>query len=238
MSLQQLLDLSASHDIKKTEVSEDLLRENIDEIRDLISFYREYPDLFIDDIKGPDCVFKFRFTQRIFLRTIMRHRYVYCTFTRGFSKSFLAIMGLMLKAILFPGSKVFVTTGGKEQAAQITMSKVEEICKLIPVLQKEINWGRGVSKKSKDTVKYVFKNSSELDILAARESTRGQRRNGGVIEEVILVDETALNEIIIPTTNVDRNLPDGTTDPDEVVNQSQVYITFLIMEKRVHMKIY
>ena len=225
MSLQQLLDLSASHDIKKTEVSEDLLRENIDEIRDLISFYREYPDLFIDDIKGPDCVFKFRFTQRIFLRTIMRHRYVYCTFTRGFSKSFLAIMGLMLKAILFPGSKVFVTTGGKEQAAQITMSKVEEICKLIPVLQKEINWGRGVSKKSKDTVKYVFKNSSELDILAARESTRGQRRNGGVIEEVILVDETALNEIIIPTTNVDRNLPDGTTDPDEVVNQSQVYIT-------------
>ena len=27
------------------------------------------------------------------------------------------------------------------------------------------------------------------------------------------------------TTNVDRNLPDGTTDPDEVVNQSQTYIT-------------
>ena len=82
-----------------------------------------------------------------------------------------------------------------------------------------------MSKKSKDNVKYIFKNGSELDILAARESTRGQRRNGGVIEEVILVDETALNEIIIPTTNVDRNLPDGTTDPDEVVNQSQVYIT-------------
>ena len=34
-----------------------------------------------------------------------------------------------------------------------------------------------------------------------------------------------MNEIIIPTTNVDRNLPDGSTDPDEVVNQSQVYIT-------------
>ena len=113
MSLQQLLDLSASHNNKKSEVSEELLRENIDEIRDLIGFYREYPDLFIDDIKGPDCTFEFRFTQRIFLRTIMRHRYVYCVFTRGFSKSFLAIMGLMLKAILFPGSKVFVTTGGK-----------------------------------------------------------------------------------------------------------------------------
>lgn len=184
MSLENLLNLSASRAVVKEEISEARLIENIDAIRKQISFYREYPDIFVDDIKGPDCTFKFRFTQRIFLRAIMRHRYVYCVFTRGFSKSFLAIMGLMLKAILFPGSKVFVTTGGKEQAAMITISKVEEICKLIPALANEINWDRGVSKKSKDNVKYIFKNGSELDILAARESTRGQRRHGGVIEEV------------------------------------------------------
>ena len=225
MSLQNLLDLSSSHGMIKEEVSSQRLLNNLDALRDMIAFYREYPDLFVDDIKGPDCTFNFRFTQRIFLRSIMRHKYVYCVFTRGFSKSFLAIMGLMLKAILFPGSKVFVTTGGKEQAALITISKVEEICRLIPALQNEINQDRGVSKKSKDNVKYIFKNGSELDILAARESSRGQRRNGGVIEEVILVDETALNEIVLPTTNVDRNLPCGYTDPDEVINQSQTYIT-------------
>ena len=225
MSLQNLLELSSSRSIIKDEVSEERLRDNLEAIRKEIAFYREYPDLFVDTIKGPDCNFKFRFTQRIFLRCIMRHRYVYCTFTRGFSKSFLAIMGLMLKAVLFPGSKVFVTTGGKEQAAMITIAKVEEICKLIPALENEINWDRGVSTKSKDNVKYVFKNGSELDILAARESSRGQRRNGGVMEEVILIEETPLNEIILPTMNVDRLLPDGTTDPDEVVNQSQVYIT-------------
>lgn len=225
MSLKQLLDLSASRSVVKEEVSEQRLKKNLDALRKEISFFREYPDLFVDTIKGPNCTFSFRFTQRIFLRAIMRHRYVYCVFTRGFSKSFLSIMALMLKAILFPGSEVFVTTGGKEQAAMITISKVEEICKLIPTLANEINWDRGVSKKSKDSVKYVFKNGSKLDILAARESTRGQRRHGGVIEEVILVDEKALNEIILPTTNVDRNLPDGSTDPDEVVNQSQIYIT-------------
>ena len=226
MKFKEVLEMSTPLAlVVKEEVSEERLLKNIDSIREQIAFYREYPDLFIDDIKGPDCTFKFRYVQRIFLRAIMRHRYVYCTFTRGFSKSFLAIMGLMLKAILFPGSKVFVTTGGKEQAALITISKVEEICKLIPALSKEIVWDRGATKKSKDSVKYVFKNGSELDILAARESTRGQRRHGGVIEEVILVDETALNEIIIPTTNVDRNLPDGSTDPNEVVNQSQTYIT-------------
>jgi hypothetical protein len=139
MSLKNLLDLSSNHGNKlKEEVSSQRLMSSLDALREEIAFYREYPDLFIDDIKGPKCTFEFRFTQRIFLRCIMRHRYVYCVFTRGFSKSFLAIMGLMLKAVLFPGSKVFVTTGGKEQAALITISKVEEICKLVPALANEI----------------------------------------------------------------------------------------------------
>ena len=224
MSLKALLDLS-SHDNIKDEVSEERLRECLPQLRKKIAFYREYPDLFVDDIKGEDSTFHFRFTQRIFLRSIMRHKYVYCVFPRGFSKSFLAIMALMLRAILFPGSQLFVTTGGKEQAASITISKVEEICRLIPSLANEIDWSRGASKKSKDNVKYIFKNGSYIDILAARESSRGQRRTGGVIEEVILVDKDALNEIVIPTTNIDRYLPDGSYDHDEVVNQSQIYIT-------------
>ena len=113
----------------------------------------------------------------------------------------------------------------KEQAASITIAKVEEICKMIPALSNELDWSRGASKKSKDNVHYIFRNGSEIDILAARESSRGQRRTGILIEESILVDGDALNEIIIPTTNIDRNLADGSTDPDEVVNQSQIYIT-------------
>ena len=87
MSLKNLLDLSSNKSIIKDEVSSERLRENLTALRKEISFYREYPDLFVDTIKGPDCTFKFRFTQRIFLRTIMRHRYVYCVFTRGEQKS-------------------------------------------------------------------------------------------------------------------------------------------------------
>lgn len=47
----------------------------------------------------------------------------------------------------------------------------------------------------------------------------------GLMEECVLIDQTALNEIIIPTTNVNRLLPDGTRDSRETVNKSQVYIT-------------
>ena len=191
----------------------------------MISFYRQYPDLLVDFMKGPDSTFNFYFYQRIFLRVVMRHRYVYATFPRAFSKSFLSMMVLMLRCILFPGSQLFVTTGGKEQAASITIAKIQEICKLIPSFYNEINWDRGVSKRSKDDVNYIFKNGSKINVLAARQSSRGQRRTGGLMEQCVLIDQTALNEIIIPTTNVNRLLPDGSRNNEEVVNKSQVYIT-------------
>ena len=226
MSLQQLLDLSMDDiESKKQGLSPQRLDEQLDNLRYLIAFFRQYPDLLIDFMKGPDSTFQFYFYQRIFLRVVMRHRYVYATFPRAYSKSFLSMMVLMLRCILFPGSSLFVTTGGKEQAASITIAKIQEICRLIPALNNEINWSRGASKKSKDDVNYVFKNGSRINILAAKESSRGQRRTGGLMEECVLIDQTALNEIIIPTTNVNRLLPDGTRCSEEVVNKSQIYIT-------------
>ena len=224
MDLKQLLDLSANRG-QKIGLSEERVRSQLPKIRELIAFFRMYPDLFVDYIKGPDCTFKFLFYQRIFLRCVMRHRFAYATFPRAYSKSFLSMMTLMLRCILYPNSHLFVTTGGKEQAASITIAKIEEICKLIPALNNELDWSRGASKKTKDNVSYIFKNGSSIDILAARQSSRGQRRNGGVMEECILIDGEILNEVIIPTTNVDRLLPDGTRDKDDVVNKSQIYIT-------------
>lgn len=225
MSLQSLLDLSDSRGLKKQGLSEERLKAQLPHLRKLVSFYREYPDYLIDFMKGPDSTFNFYFYQRVFLRIVMRHRYVYATFPRAYSKSFLSMMVLMLRCILYPNSHLFVTTGGKEQAASITIAKIEEICKLIPSLNNEIDWTRGASKKSKDDVKYVFKNGSSIDILAAKQSSRGQRRTGGLMEECVLIDGDILNEVIIPTTNVDRLLPDGTRHKEEVINKSQIYIT-------------
>ena len=225
MNLKELLQLSSDREYKKQGLSEQRLLADMDNLRNLIAYFREYPDIFVDFIKGKDSTFNFLFYQRVFLRIVMRHRYVYATFPRAYSKSFLSMMALMIRCILYPNSHLFVTTGGKQQAASITIAKIEEICKLIPGLNNEINWDRGVSTKSKDNVKYVFKNGSTIDILAARQSSRGQRRTGGLMEECVLIDGDILNEVIIPTTNVDRRLSDGTRHKEENVNKSQIYIT-------------
>ena len=182
MSLKAMLDISESR-MQTQEISEERMAAQLSNLRNLISFFREYPDLMVDYMCGPDGGpnhFKFYFYQRVFIRVVMRHRYVFATFPRAYSKSFLSMMVLMLRCILYPGANLFVTTGGKEQAASITISKIEEICRLIPALSNEINWDRGKSTKTKDNVKYLFKNGSSIDILAARESSRGQRRVGKI----------------------------------------------------------
>jgi hypothetical protein len=134
-------------------------------------------------------------------------------------------MALMVRCILYPGAHLFVTSGGKEQGASILQSKVEELCRLIPSLGREIDWGRGKTLTGKDKVRYVFKNGSVLDNLAARESTRGQRRHGGVMEECVGIDDQILREVIIPVMAISRRAKDGTTNEAEPLNKSQIYIT-------------
>ena len=82
MSLQNLLDLSSQNSLKQG-LSEERLIAQINNLRPIIAFYREYPDYLVDFMKGPESTFKFYFYQRIFLRVVMRHRYVYATFPRA-----------------------------------------------------------------------------------------------------------------------------------------------------------
>ena len=155
----------------------------------------------------------------------MRYKYVYMTFPRAYSKSFLSVMVLMCRCILYPRSKLFVTSGGKEQAAGIIKEKVQEICTLVPAFDRELDRRPGKTREGKDYVCYVFKNGSYFDNIAASEKSRGKRRHGGLIEECVGVDGDILSQVIIPTMNVSRLCMDGTTQPDETLNKSQIYVT-------------
>jgi hypothetical protein len=107
--------------MKETVTKELLTEERIHKVvpifRKAISFYREYPDIYIDKITPAGSTFKLFFYQRIFLRAVMRYKYVYGTFTRAFSKSFLCVGANLLRCIFFPGAKIFIAAGGKEQGA-------------------------------------------------------------------------------------------------------------------------
>ncbi len=93
-------------------IPEESIKQHLDVFREYLSFFRSYPDKFIDLISGPDCPVKLFFYQRMFLRICMRYKYVFGTFNRAYAKSFLSVMTLYLKCIFYPGIKVFITAGG------------------------------------------------------------------------------------------------------------------------------
>lgn len=229
----------ALNDIIKTTSSikdwdADSLREhildNIKDYRDLIAYWRVYPDRLIDYYLslGNPYNFSLFYYQRVFLRCLFRHKYVFATFVRAWSKSFMSVMALMLMCILYPGAKIATAAGGKQQSAEILRDKCLEICKLIPAIEREIVWDtrgtRAQTRQTKDSVIYSFVNGSSLENVAANENTRGRRFQCLLGEECVGIDQDILNEVLIPTLNVSR-LVNGQSDPNEQLNKSQIFIT-------------
>ena len=223
MALADVLDLTQKR--KTIGVSEERITAVLPTVRKYIALWREYPDLFVDFMAGPDSTFHLFFYQRVFLRAAVRHKYMYAVYPRAYSKSFLAVLALMVRCILFPRAKLFVTSGGKQQAAGIIEEKVREICQLVPAFDKEIDYGPKKTTFSKDYVRVVFKNESYFDNIAANEKSRGKRRHAGVLEECVSIDGDILSEVILPIMNVSRSAVDGHKDPEEALSQSQLYIT-------------
>lgn len=87
MALQDLLEISKKR--KKIGLSEERVRAVIPQAREYISFWREYPDMFVDFLvrgnrtEPREGEFQFYFYQRVFLRILFRHQYVYAVFPRA-----------------------------------------------------------------------------------------------------------------------------------------------------------
>lgn len=131
----------------------------------------------------------------------------------------------MIRCILYPGAKLFTAAGGKSQSASILKEKVDELCRLVPALGREIDRRPKKTQESKDKCVYVFKNGSYFDNVAANERARGGRRHAGVLEECVGIDGKILQEVLIPMMAISRKCLDGTKQKDEALNKGELYIT-------------
>lgn len=140
MALKDIIAAAEKAKVLDAEATEEFIKSHIKDYQDLIAYWRVYPDRLIDFYLslGNPYHFKFYFYQRLYLRAYFRYKIVYATFVRAWSKSFMSVMGAILKCILYPNIKMFTVAAGKEQSAEILSGKVDEICRLIPAIEKEI----------------------------------------------------------------------------------------------------
>lgn len=208
-------------------LNEDYLEKNFDEIGKMLDIFVAYPDCYLDMIRPVDSNFTLFFYQRIVLRALMRYRDIFITAPRAFSKSFIVILGMFLQCMFMPGTKRFICAPNKNQSAQIAKEKLTEIFDRWPLLRREVVGGDVTDvpgNYGKDYVTLKFRNGSQLDVVGALDSTRGGRRNGGLIDEARDHEEQPINEIVLPLLNVSRRLPDNTINPKEP-NQQRIFVT-------------
>lgn len=197
-------------------LTEDYIMENFQVICQWMDYFIQYPDLFFDLITPRDSNFRLYFYQRVVLRAFARYRYVFATFTRAFSKSFLAFLSRLHQCIFLPNTKTFVCTDIKASGTKIATEKVNEILALFPFLNCEIL----TKHQSQDYIEVLFRNGSMFDVINGGQGTRGIRRTSGIFEEAVLLDGDEINERVLPTLNINRK----NATPHQLT-QSQLWIT-------------
>lgn len=180
------------------------------------SFFKYYPDVFIDMVTPKDSFFKLYPYQRIMLRMFFRYQYVFATMTRGSAKSFIEVLACLLNDIFRPGLKNSITAAGsKEQGRNIASEKLDEIFRFLPTLEKEVK-NKSVGK---DYVELELHNKAWLGVVGCHNNSRGGRKNQGSIEEAFDIDVKTLNEVILPMFNVKRRTAKGIEDDNEFDEQ-------------------
>lgn len=202
-------------------ITPSFLEKNEDLIAESIQIFTAYPDIFLDLITPLGSNFRLFPYQRLFLRACMRYTKIYITAARATSKTFLSILAKYLQCIFLPNHVGSIVAPNKQQAAKISKQKIEEIWRIWPLLEKEIekaNFG-------KDYVDIFFKNGSRLSIVGALDSDRGIRTHATLIDEARDQDGDAINEIVLPQMNVSRRMDNGLVNPYEKTNTQVIYAT-------------
>ena len=203
--------------------------ENLEGFGKAINTFLVYPDLLSDIMTPKDSTFSMFFAQRMVLRAMSRSRQSYFTFTRGFSKSFLAFYSRYVTTMLTPRHKSFVVAGTKGQAAGIAKEKiVNDLWVRFPLLQNEMQKMRIAGQlrnafvQGPDYAEFRFGHGGVFDVVGG--SIRGYRRNSGIFEEVIQLDPLFTKEVVIPLLNKPREDSKGRINPKEP-HGSKIFIT-------------
>ena len=160
-------------------ITPSFLERNEKLIQDYIQIFSAYPDVFLDLITPLESNFNLFPYQRLFLRACMRYTKIFITAPRATSKTFLSILAKYLQCIFLPNHVGSIVAPNKQQAAKISKQKIEEIWRIWPLLEKEVekyNFG-------KDYVDLFFKNGSRLSVVGALDSDRGIRTHATLIDE-------------------------------------------------------
>ena len=152
-------------------------------------YYRKNPHRFVKEYLGLDIL---KWFQKILLWAMMNYDYFMFVAARSLGKSWLTALFCICKAILYPKSKIIVTSGTLSQANEVLLKIKDEFMPQSSMLRNEIenvyvNQNKG---------EIYFRNGSWIKTRTSTANSRSSRANLIVVDEYRMVDKTVLDTVI------------------------------------------
>ena len=161
-----------------------------------VSYWRKNPHRFAEEYLG----IKLHLFQKIILYMVNKVPYFMYIASRGQGKSFIIAVYTISRAVLYPGSKIVISSKNKGQASLIISAKIVELYGLYDAIRFEIgnegNISTSINSGEGSSVK--FKNGSTIKVAVAGDGGRGLRANVLIVDEFILVDHSTITKVLVP----------------------------------------
>lgn len=131
---------------------------------------------------------------------------------RGLGKSFLSAIYCVIRAVLYPGTKICIASGTRGQAILVLEKILQELVPRSEELRAEIDWKE--TKVNNTIGQIVFKNTSVIKVVTASDSSRGNRCNVLLLDEFRLISKDVIDTILRKFLTY-RRLPDYVKLTDE-----------------------
>lgn len=217
--------MSVSFFAKKEAIKPSLASLNKELWSARISYWREYPDKFLDELQSENADFSLNILQRVYLRARLRYKNSFISATRGSTKSYISQLGDLVEVVLYPGKWISMVAPSKEQSSNIASETYDRIKSNYPLLCKEFESIR----TQKDMFIATLYCGGKYRTAAVQNSSRGGNDSDITVEEVGQTDGGAVfNEKIfisafLPRVRMKRFV-NNRCDPNER-RQRKSYIT-------------
>lgn len=169
----------------------------------MVSFFRWYPDYFADLCRSENARYTLELPQRLMLRIDARFKDNYITGCRGLTKTYIKLLGKMIKGILYPGEIMRYNAPNQKQAAALATQAFHQIEKDYPIIAS--HWA--VRNDRSDMFRITTNYGSEFTMYAPR----GDNCSETIAEEIGQEGEEHFDiekyeKDVLPTCRIDRRV--------------------------------
>lgn len=151
-------------------------------------YYRANPQRFVSDVLG----IQLKLFQKILFWCMMQFNFTMYLAARGQGKTYLTALFCCVRCILFPGTKIIVSSGTLKQANEVLLKIQDDFMKQSSILRSEIS----KCNIGQNDASIYFKNGSWIKTRTSSENSRSARANVIIVDEFRMVDETVLNTVL------------------------------------------